>query len=177
MRNFLFLLVLTPLFGSGQIRWMTLEEAVAAQAKEPRKMVIDVYTDWCGWCKRMDATTFKDSAVAATINQHFYAVKFNAEGKDSVVLLGKTFRFVPQGQRGYHELAAVLLQGKMSYPSLVYLDEKLGMIQPIPGYQTAEKLLPILEFIGADHYKNTPWESFQQHYAESKRALGHIKQD
>lgn len=173
MRNLFLLLLLLPVLGSAQIKWMSIEEAAEANAKEPKKIFIDVYTDWCGWCKRMDASTFKDSAVAALINSHFYAVKLNAEGKDSIVLNGTTFRYVEQGRKGYHELAVALLQGKMSYPTMVYLDEQFNMIQPIPGYQNPEQLLPILEYLGMNHHKDTPWETFQKAYAERKRASSH----
>ena len=54
-------------------------------------MFIDVYTDWCGWCKRMDASTFKDPTVAAYLNANFYPVKLNAETRDTITFNGKTY--------------------------------------------------------------------------------------
>ena len=53
------------------VKWYSLEEAVALQKKKPKKIFIDMYTDWCGWCKRMDATTFTDPAVSAYLNENF----------------------------------------------------------------------------------------------------------
>ena len=61
--------------GRGQVRWVSFSEAVELSKKEPRKILIDIYTDWCGWCKKMDATTYGDGAVVEYINRHFYAVK------------------------------------------------------------------------------------------------------
>ena len=142
------------------VKWYTIEEVQELVKNEPRKIYIDMYTDWCGWCKVMDKKTFTDESVAEHLNTNFYAVKFDAEGKDNVSFKDQTFKFVAQGSRGYHELAAALMQGKMSYPTSVFLDEDLNIIAPLPGYQKPEQLNPILEFIGENHYKTTNYEQF-----------------
>ncbi len=142
------------------VKWYTIEEVQELVKTAPRKIYIDMYTDWCGWCKVMDKKTFTDESVAEKLNTNFYAVKFDAEGKDEVQFKDKTFKFVAQGSRGYHELAAALMQGKMSYPTSVFLDENLNIISPLPGYYPPEKLDPILSFIGEDHYKTTNYEQF-----------------
>ena len=142
------------------VKWYTIEEVQSLVKNEPRKIYIDMYTDWCGWCKVMDKKTFTDAGIAEHLNNNFYAVKFDAEGKEDVSFKNQTFKFVAQGSRGYHELAAALMQGKMSYPTSVFLDEDLNLISPLPGYQTPAQLNPILEFIGDDHYKTTNYEQF-----------------
>lgn len=152
---------------SETINWMSMEEAQAAAEKEPRKLIIDVYTDWCGWCKRMDKTTFSHPVVAEYVNKNFYAVKFNAEQKDSLQFKGKTFKYIGQGRRGYNELAALLLNGKMSYPSIVYLDESLNMIQPIPGYMDAKQFEEVINFIGDDYFKTISYEDFKKSFVSS----------
>lgn len=146
------------------IEWLTMEEALERCKTEPRKLVIDVFTDWCGWCKRMDATTFKNPVVAQVISQHYYAVKFDAESKKDIIFNGTVYKFVPNGSRGHHELAAALLQGRMGYPTIVFLDEKLNLIQPISGYRKASELDPILNYFGANYYLSVPWEQFMQEY-------------
>ena len=99
------------------VKWYTIEEAMALTKKEPRKIMIDVYTTWCKWCKVMDTATFNNPVIAGYLNEKYYPVKFNAEQKDDVTLDGKTYKFVPGGGRGYHELAATLLNGNLGYPS------------------------------------------------------------
>jgi len=146
------------------ITWLSFDEAMELNKKEPRKWIIDVYTDWCGWCKRMDATTFKDPKVVNKINEDFYAVKLDGEYKKDITVHDKTFSFVPNGRRGYHELPAELMQGKMSYPTMVFMNEEVQVMQPIPGYQSAENLLPILVFLGDDIFKKQPWEEFQKEF-------------
>ena len=142
------------------IKWMTFEQAIKESQKNKKKVFIDVYTDWCGWCKKMDATTFANPKIAAYVNQYFYAVKFNAEQKEPINFREREFKFIPNGQRGYHELAAELMQGKLSYPTIVYLDKDLNLIQPIPGFQTPEAIEPIINFFGSDKYRSISWEAF-----------------
>lgn len=147
-----------------EINWITIEEAYALNQENPKKIIVDIYTDWCGWCKRMDATTYSNPIIVKYINENFYAVKFDAEQKEDVTILGTTFKFVGEGRRGYHELAAALLQGKMSYPTTVFLDETFNMIQPIPGYLDANGIEPILWYFASDAFKSEEWPTFQQNF-------------
>jgi thioredoxin-related protein len=144
------------------VQWLTIEDAYAQSKINPKPIFIDVYTDWCGWCKRMDANTFSNPVIAELLNKHFYAVKFNAEQKEEINILDNTFKFVAQGQRGYHELAAALLQGKMSYPTTVFLAADFSMIQPVPGYQDAKGFESIVSYFSGDAYQTTTWEDFQK---------------
>ena len=52
---------------------------------------MDVYTDWCGPCKLMDKNTFQNPYVAAYVTEHYYAVKFNAEGNETINYYDNTF--------------------------------------------------------------------------------------
>ena len=144
-----------------KIEWLTVEQAFALNQTEPRKILIDVYTDWCGWCKVMDRETYTDPKVVAYINKHYYPVKFNAEQREEVTLGGQKFKFVQQGNSGVHEFAASLLQNKLSYPSTVFLDEQLHMIQPLPGYLKAKEFHEIITFFGGDYYKNIAFEQYK----------------
>ena len=146
------------------VRWMTFEEAVAKAKKEKRKIFVDVYTDWCGWCKVMDKNTFNDPEVARILNEKFYPVKFNAEQREDVVFDGHTFRFIESGRSGYHELAASLLNNKLSYPTVVFLTEEFEMIQPLPGFRKAQEFHKIIQYIGEDHFKSLSWDDFQKTY-------------
>lgn len=150
----------------GEVKWYSMEEVQELVKKEPRKIYIDMYTDWCGWCKVMDKNTFTDEKVIDHLNTKFYAVKFDAEGKENVDFKNQTYKFVAQGRNGYHELAAALMQGKMSYPTSVFMDENLNLIAPRPGYLKPEDILPILEFIGDNHYKTINFAQYLEKHSE-----------
>jgi thioredoxin-related protein len=142
------------------IAWMDIEDLEAAMAKEPKPVLIDFYTSWCGWCKRMDKTTFIDSRLIAYLNDNYYCVKFNGEEKKTVRYKGKDFKFVSKGRRGYNELAAGFLKGQMSYPSLLVMDAQYGILQTFKGYRKADELLPIVKYLGEGLYNSVTWDDF-----------------
>jgi thioredoxin-related protein len=146
------------------VKWMSFEEAIERSKTEKRKIFIDVYTDWCGWCKVMDKNTFSEPAVAKVLNEKFYPVKFDAEGTKDVEFAGRTFKFIPSGNKGVHELAVALLNNQLSYPTVVFLDEEFRMIQPVPGYQKAPEFHRMIQFIGEDYYKKMKWADFHTVY-------------
>jgi thioredoxin-related protein len=145
-----------------KIQWLTIEQAAARMEKEPRKIVIDVYTDWCGWCKKMDKSTFTDPKVVELVNKHFYPVKLNAEGKEPITLRGQTFKYKDEYRS--HELAVALLQGQMSYPTTVYLDEKMNMLAPVPGYLDAKTFSKILSYFGENHHKSMNFQEYEKQH-------------
>ena len=143
------------------VKWYTWEEAVKASETEKRKIFVDIYTDWCGWCKEMDKTTFNASNIAKYLNDDFYAVKLNAEQKQDILFKEHTFKFVKQGSKGYHQLAYELLNGRMSYPTVIVLDEDFARILIAPGYQKANEFEYVLKFAAEEHYKDTTWQDFR----------------
>jgi uncharacterized protein YyaL (SSP411 family) len=143
------------------VNWLTFEEAVERSKTEKRKIFIDVYTDWCGWCKVMDKKTFQTAAVARLLNEKYYPVKFNAEQREDVVFRGTTFKFVEYGNRGTHQLAAALLNNQLSYPSVVFLNEDLSIVHIMKGYIQAPEFHKMAEFIGGDHYKSVKMDAWE----------------
>ncbi len=156
----------------GGINWMTIEEAMAAESKQPRKIMIDVYTKWCGPCKMMSQNTFTDADVVAYMNEHYYCVKFDAERADSCVFKGQTFKnpdFDPAktGRNGVHQFARYL--NVSAYPTLVFLDETGGLIGPVVGYKTPGDLELFVKFFVSDKYKEiTTAEQWQAYMNEFK---------
>ena len=155
------------------INWMSLEEAVAAQQDEPRKIMMDVYTQWCGPCKMMMRNTFTNADVISYVNANYYAVKFDAESPNPVVYQDRTFknpRWDPnaRGRNSTHELSRAL--GVNAYPTLMYFDENGAPIAPIPGYKSPQQLEKFLRFFAEAH---TPgplqeqWENYQDTFSPS----------
>ncbi|REJ82454.1 MAG: DUF255 domain-containing protein [Bacteroidetes bacterium] len=140
------------------VKWLKMEDALRMNQVSPKKIFIDVYTSWCGWCKRMDATTFSDKEVSDYLNEKFYSVKLDAETRDTINYQDKVFLYKPEYKA--NEFAVYILNGKMSYPTTVYLDENSKPIGPVPGYLTKEQMLPVLKYFAEDIYKTKAWEDY-----------------
>ncbi|MDR1226720.1 MAG: DUF255 domain-containing protein [Prevotellaceae bacterium] len=162
------LVVLCVAFGTlaqAQMRWYNFEEAIELCKKQPKRIFIDVYTDWCGWCKVMDKNTFGHPDIAAYMNKDYYSVKLNAEMYDTVTFEDHKFVNEGGGRRSTHQLAASLLNGKMSYPSVVFMEYKDGKFQllhVLPGYQTPEQFAPYMVYLGEGRYEKQSWEDFNK---------------
>ena len=151
------------------IKWLTIEEALEKSKTEKRKILVDVYTDWCGWCKHMDSTTYLDPTVVNYINEKYYAVKFNAEQTADIQYKNTVYKFKKTGARGFHELASLWLNNRLSYPTTVVLNEDLDVIQPIPGYQDASKMDAIIHYFGTDSHRKVPWEKYEKSYSREQK--------
>ncbi len=141
------------------LKWISFEEAVALQAKAPKKMLIDVYTDWCGWCKKMDKHTYTDESVIKNLAENYYLVRLNAEQKEDIQYKDKIFKYKTEYKA--NELAVSLLNGQMSYPTTVFLDENMNMLTVVPGYLTPKDLNPILKYFGENIYKEKNWKEYE----------------
>jgi len=172
------ILVLITLFASvsiyaQEINWVTMEEALELQKKEPRKIIMDVYTNWCGPCKMLDRNTFSNKDVANYINKNYYAVKFNAEGNDELTYKDKTYKnpnFDPEKTKrrnSSHEFARFMqVRG---YPGLVFFDEKGEYITPIIGYKTPQQLELYLKLFKDTKYKEMKTQDdFDKYYKAFK---------
>ncbi len=170
MRNIFLVAVfmLTAFTAKAQdVKWLSFEKALELNKENPKPILVDLYTDWCGWCKRMDASTYKNETIVKYINDNYYAVKMDGEGKKDITFKGKTFKYVQKGRSKYHELAAAIMNGKMSYPSTAFFNSEEQMIQVVPGYLAKERFEKILAYFSGETYKNTPWKDFEKGFKSS----------
>jgi len=161
----------STLSSAQQIQWMSLEEAIAAQKITPKKIFMDVYTDWCGPCKLLDKKTFQNPDVSKYISEHYYAVKFNAEGQEEINFFNQTYTnpsYDPnrKGRNGTHQFTQYL--GVKGYPTMVFFSENGSPIMPVVGYLKPQQLELYLKMIKQGDYqvfsKPEDFEKYQKSF-------------
>jgi len=150
-----------------KINWLSLNEALELQKENPKNIIMDVYTNWCGPCKLLDKNTFQHKDVANFINENFYAVKFNAEGNDDIIYEGTTYgnpsynKERANQRNSPHQFASFM--GITAYPTIVFMDNKGGLIMPLKGYYNPSQLELYLKLFKNDEYKSiTTKEKFEE---------------
>lgn len=129
-----------------KVNWISFEELEKAYAKQPKPIIVDLYTSWCGWCKEMDRTTYSNAKVAAYINENYYAVKYNAESTDSVQFNKMKYGF-NKGLKT-NELALYLSFGERSYPNTIFLSSINAKPAPLSGYMKPKEIeAPLRYFV------------------------------
>lgn len=128
---------------TGKLAWYSMSDAEALVKNDKKKILVDVYTKWCGPCKMMDRMTFTDESVQQLLTEKFHTIKFDAEGPDNITFQGKTWanpKYMPnrRGRNAKHELAN-LFQVR-GYPSLVIMDENFNIIEKIVGFKKPDQL-------------------------------------
>lgn len=146
------------------VKWQSWDQGIELAKNTQKKILVDLYTDWCKWCKTMESTTFQDPKVVSYLNDHFVVIKFNAEQKEDIQFKGQSFKFVKGGRSGYHTLAAMLSSGRLSYPTSVFLDENGDVIQAIPGFLDAKTMEQVLIYFNGNFHQTTPWDVFQKDF-------------
>ncbi len=120
--------------------WTELSDALNYESAGSKMILLDIYTPWCGYCKLMDKKTFSDKATQKLLSENFELVKFNAESRDSIDFNGRKYGWRSDGKKGIHELAAQLMDGKLSYPTLIFLDKDLKTVRVSRGYKNPAEL-------------------------------------
>ncbi|GAB5398996.1 MAG: thioredoxin fold domain-containing protein [Aureisphaera sp.] len=166
-------LLVVSVASAQKINWMSMDEALAAQAKKPKKIFIDMYTNWCGPCKMLDRDTFSNKDVVAYVNKNFYAVKFNAEGNESVNYQNKAYTnpgFDPakaMRRNSQHQFARFM--GVRAYPTVLFLDEEGNLINRVKSYKKPRQMELYLKLFGTDLWKEiTTQEQFDEYFKNFK---------
>jgi thioredoxin-related protein len=125
----------------GSITWIDIDQAALLENNEEKLYFVDVYTEWCGWCKVMDKETFTDPKVIELMSEKFHMVKFDAEQTNLVNWEGQEYIYKAGGRKGIHGLAPMLLKNRLSYPSFAILDKDRKPIKTIVGFKKPDQLI------------------------------------
>lgn len=142
--------------------WKSLPEAELAYKQQRRPVLVDLYTDWCGWCKVMDKKTYSNKNVISYLQEKFYTVKLNAEIKEPVFWSGKVYHFNPSYKT--NDFALFVTQGRLAYPTTVIIPADGSSPQAIPGYMTPKEIEILLKYFGENRFGKISFEDYQKEF-------------
>ena len=177
MKKFIITLVLIfsvfTMQAQEKVNWVGFNEALKLNKLTPKPILVDIYTDWCGPCKQMEKLVYGNEVIAAYINKHYYAVKLDGEGKESVTYRGKNFTYdTYEDNNGrtltYNQFAGAILNtgeklgGKSVYPTTAFFDTNEELFQIVPGYVSEKRLEKILAYFKDGDYEDKSWDEFEK---------------
>jgi len=151
----------------GLVKWLTFKEAQEKNKIQPKPILIDIYTDWCGWCKHMIRTTYSNPGIANYINANFYPVQFDAETKDTIEYNGKIYKPLSPAPRQAHELAIKFLGNNLSYPTTLFVTNNYEYNLLVPGFLDEKKIEPLLVFFVENAWQTTAYQEFSNHFTHT----------
>jgi thiol:disulfide interchange protein len=148
-----------------ELAWIQPTELVNLMKKEPRPILVDLYTDWCKWCKVMDSRTYANPKVIAYLQEKYYCVKIDAESKKVITWMGREFSFNPNF--GVNDVAVMLAGQQISFPTTVIIPKFNNQPQAVPGFLAPAELEMLVKYFGDGHYPNTAFEGYQKGFRAS----------
>ena len=144
------------------IHWITLEEAQEKMKKDPKKVYIDVYTNWCIWCRKLESTTFVNPQVIDYINTNYYAIRLDAETEDTLFFKGKGYARISGSNT--NALVAEWMRSEFTYPTSIFFDEYFKNPQPVPGYLNIPNMEMILKYIATNQHRSIPFDKYKNEF-------------
>ena len=147
IKGALTLFILLIMYGQiqAQVNWLSFEQLDSALTSQPKPVLIEFYTEWCTYCKKMDQEVFTDKDVINDLNASFYAVRFDAETQRTVAFDG--FEFIREQNANFHQLAMSLASQNSQFtpPALIFFDKEFNVTERIFSYQSRKRLLAKLK--------------------------------
>ncbi len=146
----IFILSIATISFSKEPQWKKFNAGITEAKKSGKKILVDVYTDWCGWCKKMDTTTYTDKKVFEYLKKNYVIIKLNAESDEKISYAGQSISPAEFAQG----------MGISGYPATLFLKSNGEPITLLPGYAEPERFIHILSFIGENHYEKIKFADY-----------------
>jgi thioredoxin-related protein len=155
----LLLATAVPVHAQAQLQWLGWDAGMEEAQKTGRPVLVDVYTEWCGWCKRMDRDVYANPEVREYLAARFVTVKLDAEAA------------LPAHYQG-HDYTSSTLADRFkvtSYPTTIFVRANGDHIINVPGYVPADRFLLVLRYISEGHLdRGVDWETFSRRQSVSR---------
>ena len=148
-----------------KLTWMNMSELKQKMKSYPKPALIDLYTNWCYWCKVMDKKTYSNSKVIAYINDHFYAIKLDAETKDTIQWKNNSYNYNENYK--VNDFTMYVTSGQPGFPTTVILTDDHSDPISIQGFMEPKEIEPILKYFGDGAYKTESFEVFKTTFKAS----------
>lgn len=132
------------------LQWKNFNDGIAEAKKLNKKVLIDVYTDWCTWCKKMDAVTYADKNVKAYLEKNFVLIKLNADGAGVITYAGQKISPAVFAQQ----------MGVDGYPATLFMKGNGEPITILPGYSEPKTFIHVISYIAENQIGKKKFEDY-----------------
>jgi thioredoxin-related protein len=153
-----------PATAPKSISWLTIDEVPAKLKEQPKPILIDLYTTWCGWCKQMDHRTYSNKKVIQYLGDKFYTVRLDAETHNTITWQGRTYQFDPQYR--CNMFAVYLSHGQLEFPTTIIIAPGQEP-QAIPGFMEPKAIEPLVKYFGEGEYKSRGFDEYAKNFRSS----------
>lgn len=122
------------------MNWVPLEDGLKRASATGKYVFVTVYTDWCGYCRKLNNVTFKASPVLKELGKNFQSVRINAESQKTVVW---------QGKRMSEREVAGREWGVTGFPTMLFMSPKGEIIGSYSAYADPELMVKLLTYISS----------------------------
>lgn len=122
------------------VRWVPLEDGMKAAAASGKYVFVTVYTDWCGYCRKLNTVTFRSAPVVAELDRNFQSVRVNAESGKPVVW---------KGERMSEREVAADAWGVSGFPTMLFISPGGEIIGSYSAYADPDLMVDLLTYISS----------------------------
>jgi len=150
-----------------EVKWQSLKEVSVKLKQQQKPVLIDLYTNWCHWCKVMDKKTYTNQKVIDYLSKNFYTAKVDAETKDSLMWNAKTYLY--NNSYSINEFALYATNGQAAFPTTIILTSENAQPIPVAGYLEPKDMEPILKYFGEGYYRTENFIDYKKTFKASWR--------